>query len=133
VARAAVLERLAHEVAEGRLTLQPGSDATETMRALAELGIDEGTAATIAMRALGWPDAFGADDPVLQRAAGVDGREALLGLAERWRPWRAYAALHLREGARSLGPRSRHPDDPAGLRRRARTRSLRSSPAGGSP
>lgn len=42
------------------------------------------------------PDAFSATDRDLQRAAGVTNAKALLALAERWRPWRAYAAQLLR-------------------------------------
>ena len=38
------------------------------------------------------PDAFSANDQALQRAAGVTGAKELFALAERWRPWRAYAA-----------------------------------------
>jgi AraC family transcriptional regulator, regulatory protein of adaptative response / DNA-3-methyladenine glycosylase II len=49
----------------------------------------------VVMRALHWPDAFAATDASLQRAAGVTGSRALLRVAERWRPWRAYAAAHL--------------------------------------
>ena len=52
-------------------------------------------ATRIATRTLYWPDAFSFDDAALQRAAGVTGRGALRALAERWRPWRAYAAQHL--------------------------------------
>jgi len=49
------------------------------------------------MRELREPDAFPAADIGLMRAmAGADGRRPtpseLLTLAERWRPWRAYAA-----------------------------------------
>jgi AraC family transcriptional regulator of adaptative response / DNA-3-methyladenine glycosylase II len=45
-------------------------------------------------------DAFPADDIGLKRAlAHRDGRRPtsreLMGMAERWRPWRAYAAQHL--------------------------------------
>jgi 3-methyladenine DNA glycosylase/8-oxoguanine DNA glycosylase len=40
------------------------------------------------MRALGDPDAFPASDLVLRRAAAEMN-------PERWRPWRAYAAMHL--------------------------------------
>lgn len=42
------------------------------------------------------PDEFDASDRRLQRAAGVSGTKALRALAERWRPWRAYAAELLR-------------------------------------
>jgi AraC family transcriptional regulator of adaptative response / DNA-3-methyladenine glycosylase II len=57
------------------------------------------TADYIALRALGDPDALPATDLVLRRTArrlglGADAA-ALLAHAERWRPWRAYAAQHL--------------------------------------
>ncbi len=63
-------------------------------------GIGEWTAQYIAMRELREPDAFPAADIGLMRAHGRrDGERptpaALLARAERWRPWRAYAALHL--------------------------------------
>jgi AraC family transcriptional regulator of adaptative response / DNA-3-methyladenine glycosylase II len=63
-------------------------------------GIGEWTAQYIAMRELREPDAFPAADIGLMRAlAGPDGRRPtpaeLAAQAERWRPWRAYAALHL--------------------------------------
>jgi AraC family transcriptional regulator of adaptative response / DNA-3-methyladenine glycosylase II len=50
------------------------------------------------MRALGAADAFPASDLGLLRAAGGGQRTTpaqLLALAERWRPWRAYAAICL--------------------------------------
>jgi len=58
-------------------------------------GIGDRLATTIVMRALYWPDAFPASDHVLQRATGTAGPRALRARAEEWRPWRAYAALHL--------------------------------------
>jgi len=63
-------------------------------------GIGEWTAQYIAMRELCEPDAFPAADIGLMRAmsdqSGVRPSPAeLLARAERWRPWRAYAALHL--------------------------------------
>ncbi|HET9040069.1 MAG TPA: hypothetical protein VFN40_07860, partial [Gemmatimonadales bacterium] len=80
----------------GELRLEPGADVPATLDALAAIpGIGERTATAIVMRALQWPDAFPSADPKLQRAAGVSGPGALLRLAERWRPWRAYAAAHL--------------------------------------
>jgi AraC family transcriptional regulator of adaptative response / DNA-3-methyladenine glycosylase II len=83
-------------VTDGALTLKPGADVPSTLRALAEVsGIRERTAAAIVMRALQWPDAFPSSDVSLQRAAGVTGASALRRMAERWRPWRAYAAAHL--------------------------------------
>jgi AraC family transcriptional regulator, regulatory protein of adaptative response / DNA-3-methyladenine glycosylase II len=58
-------------------------------------GVGERLATIIVMRALYWPDAFPTSDVALQRAAGVAGRRELREHAERWRPWRAYAAQHL--------------------------------------
>jgi AraC family transcriptional regulator of adaptative response / DNA-3-methyladenine glycosylase II len=50
------------------------------------------------MRVLHECDAFLAADVALQRILAIDGRRPnareLLQRAERWRPWRAYAALH---------------------------------------
>jgi AraC family transcriptional regulator of adaptative response / DNA-3-methyladenine glycosylase II len=51
------------------------------------------------MRALGWPDAFPAGDLVLRRKLGAKPGEA----AEQWRPWRAYAAMHIWAGQTNGG------------------------------
>ena len=72
--------------------------AITQLRSLA--GIGEWTAQYIAMRELREPDAFPTADIGLLRAmADASGRRPspaeLLARAERWRPWRAYAALHL--------------------------------------
>ncbi len=62
-------------------------------------GIGPWTASYIAMRALGHPDAFPADDLVLQKAVPNDGSRmtarALTARAEAWRPWRAYAVIQV--------------------------------------
>lgn len=73
-------------------------DAIARLKALP--GIGEWTAQYIALRALREPDAFPAADIGLMRAledeAGRRPNPAeLLAMAERWRPWRAYAAQHL--------------------------------------
>lgn len=82
--RAHAVTALARAVVSGALRLEPGSDVAATRRALLELGgIGERLATLIVMRALYWPDAFHTKD------------RALLTRAEAWRPWRAYAALHL--------------------------------------
>jgi AraC family transcriptional regulator of adaptative response / DNA-3-methyladenine glycosylase II len=94
--RALALATAARAVAGGHLALDPGSDVVAAHRALLAIdGIGERVATHIVMRALYWPDAFPASDRMLQRAAGVSGPGSLLALAERWRPWRAYAALRL--------------------------------------
>lgn len=94
--RAETLLALAREVARGTVRLEPGADVPTALRRLSEIpGIGARAASRIVMRALHWPDAFPVRDAALGRAAGVERAGALLRLAERWRPWRGYAALHL--------------------------------------
>jgi AraC family transcriptional regulator of adaptative response / DNA-3-methyladenine glycosylase II len=112
--RADAIVSVARALAEGELRLEPGSDVTAAHQALLEVaGIGEQLATTIVMHALHWPDAFPATDSLLRRAAGVSSPGVLRARAEMWRPWRAYAALHLRLGHREndsqlrLAPNSR--------------------------
>jgi len=94
-ARAAAIRALAAAVIGGSLPLDGDVDATAVRTALTALpGIGPWTAEYVAMRSLGDPDAFPVGDLALARAAGLDGR-ALASRSEAWRPWRAYAALHL--------------------------------------
>lgn len=60
-------------------------------------GIGPWTRDYYAMRALGEPDAFPGGDLVLRKATGLTEKQ-LLVRAEAWRPWRAYAALHIWRG-----------------------------------
>ncbi len=94
--RAEGLVAVARAVADGVLRLERSAEVPATLRALTEIpGLGPRTAAAIVVRALGWPDAFPSTDAALQRAAGVTGARALLRIAERWQPWRGYAAAHL--------------------------------------
>ncbi len=73
---------------------------SESVDRLCELpGLGRWTANYIAMRAMREPDAFPAGDIGLLRALDLGrGRPTPGELQERaqaWRPWRAYAALHL--------------------------------------
>ena len=73
-------------------------EAMAQLRSL--VGIDEWTAQNIAMREMREPDAFPlADAGVMEAMRSACGTPAtartLLARAERWRPWRAYAAVHL--------------------------------------
>ncbi len=75
-------------------------DPERLVKALCELpGIGPWTAHYIAMRALGWPDAFPPRDVAVLNAMkslfGVTGPAAADMRAQRWRPWRAYAVLRL--------------------------------------
>jgi len=94
---AETLVLVARALEEGRLWLEPGSDVAAAQRALLAIdGVGVRLATTIVMHALHWPDGFPAADLALQRAAGAASPGELRVLAEEWRPWRAYAALHLR-------------------------------------
>lgn len=94
--RAAALTALAQRVVHGDLRLQPGGDIAATHRRLMEIdGVGDQQATAIVMRALGWPDAFPVTDRGLQRASGASTPSRLRERAEAWRPWRAYAAVHL--------------------------------------
>jgi AraC family transcriptional regulator of adaptative response / DNA-3-methyladenine glycosylase II len=100
-ARAAALSSLAAAVVADPLIFGPRRGLDEAIAQLRSLsGIGEWTAQYIAMRELREPDAFPTGDIGLLRAmADAQGRRptpaGLLARAERWRPWRAYAALHL--------------------------------------
>ena len=99
--RARALSSLARAVVEDPRVLDRAHTLADCVKGLTALpGIGEWTAQYIAMRALREPDAFPADDLALKRAvARIDGRTStsreLLARADRWRPWRAYAAQHL--------------------------------------
>src|SRR6266581_1628728 len=94
--RATGLVAVARAVAEGSVRLEPGGDVEAARRALRQMpGVDDRIEAAIVSRALDWPDAFPASDRSLQHAAGAARATDLESRAEQWRPWRAYAALHL--------------------------------------
>lgn len=97
--RAATVRRLAAALSTGAVRLAPGADVHEAVPSLRAVhGIGDWTASYIALRGLRDPDAFPAGDRGLQRSysrlAGADA-PALAARSERWRPWRAYATLHL--------------------------------------
>jgi AraC family transcriptional regulator of adaptative response / DNA-3-methyladenine glycosylase II len=94
-ARAAAIVNLARAVAETPDLLERGEGLDGSVRRLcAVAGIGRWTAQCIALFALREPDAFPPRDVGLQRALGLTDRQ-LMARAESWRPWRAYAAMHL--------------------------------------
>lgn len=101
--RQQAIAALARQVCDGKLHLHPGADVPTTLAALQSLpGIGPWTAQYIAMRALGWPDAFPGGDVALQSALGVrqasrPAQSANL-LSQAWRPWRSYAVIRLWAG-----------------------------------
>jgi len=94
--RAETIHALARAIAAGKLKLEPGVAIDQIMHSLQALpGIGAWTAHYIAMRALGYPDAFPHADLGLMKALGLRKAADILAAAEPWRPWRAYAAHHL--------------------------------------
>jgi 3-methyladenine DNA glycosylase/8-oxoguanine DNA glycosylase len=95
-ARAATIAGLAAALMAEPDLLKPGLPLDEAIARLCRLpGIGPWTANYVAMRALREVDAFPAGDLGLRKAAGMLSIKALEARAEAWRPWRAYAAIHL--------------------------------------
>lgn len=96
--RVTALQELSSAVIQGKLDF---SSTTESVRAaLSKIaGIGASTAEYVVLRALGEPDAFPSADSVLRHITGEPDHPLsaleLEARAEAWRPWRAYAAMHL--------------------------------------
>jgi AraC family transcriptional regulator of adaptative response / DNA-3-methyladenine glycosylase II len=123
-ARGLAISALAEAVASGELELDVSANPEETMARLRALpGVGEWTAQYIAMRALAEPDAFPASDLVLRKVLAQEdtndklSEKQVYARAEAWRPWRAYAALHLWTT----------PEAPAGRRTAARAQNGKST------
>ncbi len=99
-ARAETIRALARAIRDGEIRLDGLADPEELAERLRSIpGIGEWTVDYILMRGLREPDAFPAGDLGLRRAA-ADGahplsEKRLRERSEMWRPWRAYAAMHL--------------------------------------
>lgn len=92
--RAGSLRAVAAAFADGSLGRLHDPDSFAA--ALTQLpGIGEWTAQYLVLRALHHPDAFPAGDLVIRKALGDITTKAATSRAEAWRPWRAYAAVHL--------------------------------------
>jgi AraC family transcriptional regulator, regulatory protein of adaptative response / DNA-3-methyladenine glycosylase II len=100
VARRRALLALVTALARGELVIDAGADRGDARRQLLALpGIGPWTADYIAMRALRDPDAFLPSDLGVRHALERLGQRGQVAdaeaLAERWRPYRAYAVQHL--------------------------------------
>ncbi len=99
-ARRVALRSLARALADGEIVLDPGADREEAERRLVALrGIGPWTASYVALRALGDPDAFLPTDLGVRHALARLGQPSdpasAVAIAQRWRPWRAYAVQYL--------------------------------------
>ena len=98
--RAETIRTVAELVDAGELHLDRTGPTERTLATLGEVrGIGPWTLAYVAMRALGDRDAFIAGDLGVRKGAAALGLPSspkeLIAHAERWRPWRAYAVMHL--------------------------------------
>jgi AraC family transcriptional regulator of adaptative response / DNA-3-methyladenine glycosylase II len=100
--RGETLRALAAAVRDQAITLDmPASPEAERAKLAALPGIGAWTVEYIALRAFGEPDAFPASDLALRKALrdgdgdDLPSERAVVALCEPFRPFRAYAALHL--------------------------------------
>jgi DNA-3-methyladenine glycosylase II len=112
--RVETLQRMAAAVASGELSLEAnhGDVAELRDRLLAMPGIGPWTVEYIAMRAWRDPDAWPASDRVLMNLMALQDqgltRLALYkARAEAWKPWRAYAAMHIWNSAADVAGRAK--------------------------
>ena len=99
-ARAETVRNVARALLDGRVDFRAERTLGDfAARWVALPGIGPWTAQYIALRALGHPDAFPAEDLVLQKMVPADGSrlsaKALAQRAQAWSPWRGYAVIHL--------------------------------------
>jgi len=126
-ARAETIRALARAVCDGHISFEGIVEVDAFLTRLCEIpGIGKWTAQYVSMRALGEPDAFPSGDLGLLRALDLGSSRELEQRAEAWRPWRAYAAMHLWNIAGDYGvraskraPSSRVPVEGTSSRQRA--------------
>jgi AraC family transcriptional regulator of adaptative response / DNA-3-methyladenine glycosylase II len=111
IARAGTIRALAQAVCSGRISFEGVVNSADFLDRLCEIpGIGQWTAQYVAMRALGEPDAFPSSDLGLLRALDLKTARELEQRAEAWRPWRAYAAVHLWNRASERRSSAKHVD-----------------------
>ncbi|MDF9875314.1 AlkA N-terminal domain-containing protein [Cellulosimicrobium cellulans] len=98
--RTAAILGVARALADGSLALSPADDPAAQRAALEAMpGVGPWTSGYVAMRVLHDPDVLLDGDLALRAGAAAlglpDDRRALVAHAERWAPWRSYAAMHL--------------------------------------
>ncbi len=93
--RAATLHNLALAFSTGPMREPPDDPETFAAALRAIPGIGDWSAQYLVLRGLHHPDAFPSGDLVLRKALGGLTTKAVEARAAAWRPWRAYAAVHL--------------------------------------
>jgi AraC family transcriptional regulator of adaptative response / DNA-3-methyladenine glycosylase II len=103
-ARAKTLLAISQKISDGRLVLEAGSDPEIAIASMTSIaGIGNFTSHVVAMRALRYVDAFPSSDLGVRKALNSKNARELDGRAESWRPWRAYAVIHLWRNAHANG------------------------------
>lgn len=94
--RSKTILELAKVLESGSIDFNFYTDPESEIDKLLEIpGIGMWTAHYIAMRAMGWQDAFPHTDLGIKKALAPRSEKEILKLAEKWRPWRAYATIWL--------------------------------------
>jgi AraC family transcriptional regulator of adaptative response / DNA-3-methyladenine glycosylase II len=98
--RQRTLHELAARLADGTVRLDPGADRDDAEHQLLDVpGIGPWTASYIRLRALNDPDVFLPTDLGVHHGLRHLGlptdHHAVARVAERWRPWRSYALMHI--------------------------------------
>jgi AraC family transcriptional regulator of adaptative response / DNA-3-methyladenine glycosylase II len=94
--RSAAIVGLARAFGEGTIDFGACARPEEEMLKLTALpGIGKWTAQYIAMRSMGYTDAFPETDAGVRKSLHPRSPAEMLRMAERWRPWRGYATVSL--------------------------------------
>jgi AraC family transcriptional regulator of adaptative response / DNA-3-methyladenine glycosylase II len=96
--RAGLIRALARGVFGQQLTTESSRTLQDTTSQLSTIdGMSQEMAQYIAMRAFGEPDAFPLDETLTDwlSPGEIPTSERAFSIAEDWRPWRAYAAMHI--------------------------------------
>jgi len=94
--RARSIFALAKALTTNSVTLSYSANPAEVMEKLGKLpGFGPWTVQYIAMRALGWPDAFPHTDHGIKKALADRPSHEVLKLSKTWSPWRSYATILL--------------------------------------
>jgi AraC family transcriptional regulator, regulatory protein of adaptative response / DNA-3-methyladenine glycosylase II len=95
-ARARSILALATALRTDSVTLSSSADPADEMEKLRKLpGFGPWTVQYVAMRALGWPDAFPHTDYGVRKALSDRPAKEILRMSRAWSPWRSYATILL--------------------------------------
>jgi AraC family transcriptional regulator of adaptative response / DNA-3-methyladenine glycosylase II len=94
--RSRAIQGLAAAMADGSIRLDCMADPEEEMERMQKIrGIGSWTAKYIAMRTMGWTDAFLETDAGIRKVLSDCTDRERLQMSEPWRPWRSYATMNI--------------------------------------